>query len=297
MLNFQSIEDKLLILSKKGQNISCNLESENQSENSLSFSDFQILTKKKPIFYLMNNNNNFSSESTIKQIEKEQINIIKKNKTSINPKFIVIKEEFKERNFSKELNKKIGKRGRKKNNVSKRNNKIHKPDSADNILRKVHVHFLSFIVSYLNDILKYLGYKQKFLNLDYAFKVKADKATIKELQNTSIGLIISNKRSDKYIGKNINHNKLLYEEIKDKEIIGKILSEKYLILFKKVYYRNNIIINLKEYGLEEKVKLSNNVKTYRDLLLKKNVKEINKRDFTKCIKRHFIPESIFLINE
>ena len=298
MLKYHSIEDKSSMFSTRGQKGSYNLESERESENSEILSDFQILTKKNPIFNMIFNND-CSSVSEINKNEQEKKNLIEKKDININPKFIVIKEEFKEIKYSRKIIKIKRKRGREKNIVSKRNIRIHKPDSQDNILRKIHVHFLSFIVPYLNELLKYLGYKQKFLKLNYIFKRKADKTTVKELQNKSIGDIISKKISNKYRNKNKDHNKLLYNEIKDKEIIKKILSEKYITLFKNVYYRNNKIISLKEYGKEEKVILSNDVKTYEDLLLKENSKEINinKRKFTKCIKRNFIPESIFLINE
>jgi hypothetical protein len=286
------------MFSTRGQNGSYNLESERESENSEILSDFQILTKKNPIFNITYNND-CSSESEINRNEQEKKNLIEKKDININPKFIVIKEEFKETKYSRNIIKIKRKRGREKKKVSKRNIRIHKPDSQDNILRKIHVHFLSFIVPYLNELLKYLGYKQKFLKLNYIFKRKADKTTVKELKNKSIGDIISKKISNKYRNKNKDHNKLLYNEIKDKEIIKNIFSEKYITLFKNVYYRNNKIISLKEYGKEEKVILSNDVKTYEDLLLKENSKEINinKREFTKCIKRNFIPESIFLINE
>ena len=50
-------------------------------------------------------------------------------------------------------------RGRKKEKIG--NKKIHDKYVVDNLLRKIQVHFLSFIISFLNDILKHLNYKQK----------------------------------------------------------------------------------------------------------------------------------------
>ena len=46
------------------------------------------------------------------------------------------------------------------NNIYNTNNKF---DSSDNILRKIHSHFLSFIVFFLNDILNHLNYSQRFI--------------------------------------------------------------------------------------------------------------------------------------
>lgn len=284
------MEDKLSIWSTIAQNMSYNFDLDSGKDNTINFSDFPIFDKLNPLFDIINNDEYISLDKDINKNEQEKLYIIEKKNTRLNPRFITIKdklEKFKEIRDKNIITKKIGKRRMEKTNLSKRNR-------PDNILRKINVHFLSFIVTYLNDILRHLGYHQKFLNLDYSFKRKANKSTIEILKNKPIGLLISNSISIKYKNKNLSFNKILYEKIKNNEVIGQILSEKYLTLFKNIYYRNNKIINLKKYGLEEKVKLSNKVKTYEDLLLKG--KKINKRDFTQCIKRNFIQESIFLIN-
>ena len=51
------------------------------------------------------------------------------------------------------------------------NDKAHlKKISTDNLLRKIQIHYLSFIISFINDILKYLNYNQRFFKLDYRLK-------------------------------------------------------------------------------------------------------------------------------
>ena len=37
-------------------------------------------------------------------------------------------------------------------------------------MRKIQSHYLSFIISFLNNILEILNYKQQFFKLDYEFK-------------------------------------------------------------------------------------------------------------------------------
>ena len=187
--------------------------------------------------------------------------------------------------------KKRGKQNTYKNNKYKR---IHNYDSPDNILRKIHVDYLSFIVYYLNDILINLKYEERFYNLSYSFKRKINKNIFNDLKNQSIENIISNKISSKYKKKSAFSNKLILNQIKNRDIINKILSEKYIDLFRKIYYKSNKLINLKEYGVDKIIILSSHVKMYKDLLLKNKKKDIYiQKKFDKCIKQYFIPNSIF----
>ena len=61
------------------------------------------------------------------------------------------------------------KRGRKTKDIKI---KIHDKYTIDNILRKIQVHYLNFLVEFINEILKYLGFKQRLFSLDYNFKKK-----------------------------------------------------------------------------------------------------------------------------
>ena len=49
---------------------------------------------------------------------------------------------------------------------------------------------------------------------------------------------------------------------------SKIFSENYLLLFKKYYYKNAKVINLREYGENKIIFLSNEVKTFNNVLKK-----------------------------
>ena len=78
--------------------------------------------------------------------------------------FIVDSEKEVNNKFTKQ------KRGRIRKRIECQ--KYHDINSTDNIQRKIQVHYLSFIISFLNDILKKLKYKQKFFKLWIQTKCK-----------------------------------------------------------------------------------------------------------------------------
>ena len=252
---------------------------------------------------LPNQNNNSQEINSIKNNETEKtkttnLNEILDIKKENSILFIINKGE----NISKENTNNMTfikrKRGRIKSLMND-NNFIHDKNSSDNLKRKIHVHFLSFIVSYLNEILKNLNYKQRFLQLNYRFKKNINNEYLKFIKKQSIGDIIRKPISYKYKLENKYYNEIIYEQIKENEILNKILSQSYLNLFKNIYYKSNNIISLKEYGLNKNIFLSTKVKMYKDLLY--NIKDLdnNKQHIKKineCIGLYFLPELIFLQN-
>lgn len=251
---------------------------------------------------LPNQNNNSQEINSIKNNETEKtkttnLNEILDIKKENSILFIINKGE----NISKENSNNMTfikrKRGRTKSLMND-NKFIHDKNSSDNLKRKIHVHFLSFIVSYLNEILKNLNYKQRFLQLDYYFKKNINNERLKYIKKQSIGDIIRKPISYKY-KQNKYYNEIIYEQIKENEILNKILSQSYLNLFKNIYYKSNNIISLKEYGLNKYIFLSTKVKMYKDLLYNIKDLDINKEHIKKineCIGRYFLPELIFLQN-
>ena len=230
-------------------------------------------------------------------VEREDIN----QKNNKNHKLILDNNNSNKSEITPFLTKK--KRGRGKqneqNDSNAKENKIHDKFSTDNLLRKIQVHYLSFIISFLNDILKNLNYSHRFLKLDYEFKKNVNKSFVECLKGKSIGEIICNKISSKYRKQDENNNKNIYEEIQKDEVLNKILSENYLKLFQKIYYKSNIIINLKEYGLDKDIFLSKDVKMYKDLL-KGNEAFEGYKDYQKnidqCAIQNYFPDIIFSFN-
>ena len=231
-------------------------------------------------------------------MESMKENIEDNNIFNINNNFINSSNGLDNNYFIKKRN-----RGRKKNNkfIFNTNSYIHDKFRTDNLLRKVQNHYLNFIVSFLNEILQNLGFKEKLYFLSYQFKLNITKKNLYILSRENIGNILCNEISPKYLTKNKNINLIIIEKIKDNPVIKSILSENYLKLFKDIYYRSNRIINLEDYGLNKVVKLSKNIKMYQDLLKIFNNNSIKSDNYyiqrmNECVNRNFLGNSIFVCN-
>ena len=187
-------------------------------------------------------------------------------------------------------------RGRKAKNKIYKNKKCHDNNRTDNLLRKIQVHFISFIVSFINVIIKNLNYNEKFLKLDYNYKKNNKKDFVESLKKKTIREIICTNISDKYKHSSINTNTLLYEKIKNEKVIFNILEDNYLNLFRNIYYKSNKVINLNEYGLNKKIVLSNEVKMFKDLLKGINSNKIHQKKINESVKRNYLYKPIFTIN-
>lgn len=182
------------------------------------------------------------------------------------------------------------KRGRQTavNNPNEKNKITHDKFSPDNLLRKIQVHFISFIVAFINDILKNLNYSQRFFKLDYEVKKKVTKEYVESLKKKKIYEILCNKICNKYRNKDKFANHQIYEEIKNDEILNRILSEDYLTIFKNFYFKNYKTINLKAYGLDKNIILSNNTKIYKDLLKDNEVYSNYQKNLNECVNQNFM---------
>lgn len=244
-------------------------------------------TKKSSYLYIGNNDTvdigfeNFLKDSMINSSEKEIDSI---NNSEINEN----KELFMIKKHSNQLTKK--KRGRDKK--KEQNKKVHDKSSTDNILSKIQNHYLSFIIDFLNNILKFLNYNQKFLKSDYNYRKNINIEHVNKLKMKTLAEIVCIDISSKYKKYKKNENKLICEQIKEKQVLKNILSENYLEFFKKVYYKSQNPINLNEYGLNEEIELKN-VKMYKDLLEKCGAlnEEILKIKMDNCLLKHFLPKN------
>ena len=199
-------------------------------------------------------NNLPSKKEPIKETEGSMKN------TEINEKIFVIKKVKKDKKV-----------GRKRKGDFQKDEKVHSKYDKDNINRKVQVHFLNFLQNFVNEILIKFGFEKRFLNIDYKHKKVVTKNNVESLKKKEIGQILSQNISTKYknlyqINKEINHK--LYLEVIEIETLRKLLSEKYINIFRNIYYKNKRDLN--DYGLN--IQLSDNVKTYEDLL-KKNIED------------------------
>ena len=199
--------------------------------NDIKFDKDFLSLKKFPIFYNSNNKNKiiinedeitFSSES----MENSKNQFSKKNMFKL------------ETNFTKK------KRGRISiNKYNKRSKRIHGAADFDNILRKIQVHFLTFIVQFINEILEVFFHNEKyrFLNIDYNSKKTVNHSYVEHLKNSRIKDILTLPPSPKYKVKfNENSNKKIYEKICEiNPFLQNFLEIKYLEFFNKYYIKDS----------------------------------------------------------
>ena len=167
------------------------------------------------------------------------------------------------------------KSGRKRQHPLLEGVKIHDKKTHDNILRKIHVHYISFIINVINELLNYFGFTVTFIDIDYNVKKELNKKKFSLLKNSNIGQILCQKVSPKFrkqSKQNLYKNNYTFHKVKSNKYVNFFLSQNYITLFKDVYLKDKRYIN--EYGLI--FPLSEKVKTYKDLFSKKKEKdEIN----------------------
>ena len=216
-------------------------------------------------------------------------------------KFHVINEdnENKEaRHESTQLNKKRG-RPVELDNLERINQKVHDKFASDNLIRKIQVHYISFIISFFNFILKVLNYEQRFLKLNYEFKKNVNRHFFESLKEKNLSEIICNEISNKYKNKNSKENINIYEQIKNDKVLKNLFNENYLIFFKDVYYKSQKKINLNKYGLEKEIILSEKEKMFKDLINENINNDINNSQYIEnmniCVSQNYLPENKFLM--
>ena len=180
------------------------------------------------------------------------------------------------------ITRKNNKKGRKRKMEYEKeifDNNYHNKYISDNVIRKIQVHFISFIITFINLVLLELGYRDIFLNINYSFKADLNKRNIIKIKNSNIGYILCQKISSKY-KKKPETNIIIYEKLKNIPILRNIFDYNYTDFFKDFYYNNENNLNLNKFGLniDLKYKYGKKIKMYNDL------KEANIKD-PKYIKR------------
>ena len=184
----------------------------------------------------------------------------------------------------------------KQNNEIKEKEKFHDKNRVDNLKRKIQVHYMSFILSFLNEIITQLKIVKQFLKIDYHIKKDVHKNKLNELKEKTIGDIISGEISTKYKHNDKNHNKIIVDDLSKNEVLRNILSQNYLSFFKEFYYKSNNRISLRRFGVDEEIILSDKVKMYKDFLKNKDFDFLHIMKINRCVHKYFYPELIFLLN-
>ena len=152
---------------------------------------------------------------------------------------------------------------------------------------------MTFIVQFLNEILAFLNFRERFLKLNYEFKSNVKKEFVKSLKTKTIGDIICTQISNKY-KKDLYYkyyNRNIYEQTKWNKVLNKIYSQNYLLFFRKIYFKSESKINLNEFGLNKEIILSDKAQMYKDLVEEEEY--FYKKNIINCVNHHFFPGTLF----
>ena len=155
------------------------------------------------------------------------------------------------------------------NEIKGKGKKIHSRNDFDNILTKIQVHYINFIISIANDALKviYKSNKLKFRNINYQFKSCITYNHFNKLKKGPIKAIFTESISSKY--KNCDshiNNIILNKVIEESKWLDNFFNINFVVLFS--IYHNNCK-PLKKIDFEGKeIILSHRTKPFFNLLKK-----------------------------
>ena len=249
-----------------------------------------IEEEEKSLYFFnnLNNSNNYSIEDynlipseindlyfldkSVKEIIIDSPNLIKsdvtkliKFKTETNPPKELLNKKTKNSNSKKESE--HSKKSKKSNKK-----KPHTAEDDDNILRKIQVMFLSFIISFANDIVTSLSDDKDvplFKDLDYKIKKIVNHKFVEDLKATKLENIVKLKITPKVKQKE-NINEQIYKSVLERfPDIQEFFDRTYLNLFEDYYENKNNIFKFNEKVIPLSYKTKQ--KTFAKLI-EKNIK-------------------------
>ena len=152
--------------------------------------------------------------------------------------------------------------------------KIHLNTDLDNLLARIQVHFLSFIVNISNDaLIAEFGEdtEYKFKNIDYKIKFNISYSSFIKFKNSSIKDVLKLRISPKYKHFDPKINSQILEEVclkPESEWLKKFFNMNYLKMFKEYYYQKKQITEINDEGNIIKFNKNNKTETFYDLLNK-----------------------------
>ena len=187
---------------------------------------------------------------------------------SNNPITIQMRNDNEINNEKKDNNENKNIKLNKKRKENRKNKKMHSASDDDNILRKIQVHFLSFVTNYINDIIKEFV-KDKtvplFKNIDYKIKKTVNHRFVEELKSKNIAQILQLRPSPKMKIHHESVNKNIYNIVCSLcPFMKEYLQRSYISLFNDYYYNKNKIFIVNGHIIP----LSSRTKTFCDLVTK-----------------------------
>ena len=303
--NFENInksidENKKLIIN--------NFEKENPysiMQNKFNFINNNIYNINLPKLFFSNPFNNVKDQQKLSletfennNIEKDTSSLILSSSSKIEkqknkPKSLFVVNEILNQDKIKEENENkfqctllTNKRGRKQINQS--NKKIHSALDDDNILRKIQVHYISFITNFINDIIR-VFIKTRivpyFKNIDYKLKKIVNHKYFQKLKSLKIADILQMTPSPKMKNHDSSVNKNIYSKVCNLcPFMINFLDIDFIKFFKDYYFsgNKNFTVNGKVIPLSEKTK---------------NFDDLIKKNYAYKEKIKFIALNCFLDDE
>ena len=167
--------------------------------------------------------------------------------------------------------------------------KVHGSDSYDNLLRKIQVHFLTFLVNFCNDALRteYEYLDSSFKQINHYVKENISYRNLIYLKKCSVRYILSLDISSKYKKINKDANRKLVEKIESSSTwLDRLFQMNYLQLFK-YYYNDEKPLN-KIYFMEREIFFTPNTKSFY-CLLEKN--KTLKWEILQVVKSNYLEEN------
>ena len=183
----------------------------------------------------------------------------------------------------------FNKRGRKIIKLSKK--ATHSALFEDNIKRKIQVHFLTFLVSLINDIISTFPLKDISLkDLAYNMKAKISKVYFEKMKKSSIKELIENINiSSKFKHYEENINKEIIEKLieYDYDYFSKLFDKDYLFFFHLYYNDEKPLNKLSLFG--KTIEFSKKTEPFYRLIQNQEDKEL-KKAIIEGAKRYFIAD-------
>lgn len=172
---------------------------------------------------------------------------------------------------------------------------LHTKNKFDNMLTKIQVGYINFLVNFTNIIIEKFGRSDlKFKLIVSSLKKDNKIESRKKLKEGTIADVLKNEISSKYSKINKNNNFIVYEDLVKSGLtdVINVLKQKFLFFFESVYFKSLRKFNLKDFGLIDlQIELPKKILLYEDLLMK-NKKDGNFEEYKikmeKCIKWHFL---------
>ena len=187
---------------------------------------------------------------------------------------------------------------KRENDKKHKRKKEHSKFEKDNVMRKLNIHYISFIVKYVNYNIKRLISKKHpvFTNLCYEFKKRINNTSFNELKNKTIGELLKNEGSNK------NKRNMIYPKNDNEKIFNSLyetslkdlLDVNYIEFYREVYtcnpYKGQNV-----YGVFKQYKAPKDIIFFEDFLNNEEKKDnINGELYKKRLE--YISKSEF-INE